>query len=104
MALQALHTFKKDASPDAGSSQIERKPRPVLVKGSRKSTSKSLPMYGPGAAVIHEVRELLQLAAVVLALAESRTSDDAELLHFLKLGERALADVGTLMTTNFPNR
>jgi hypothetical protein len=103
MALQVLNTVKKDVSPDAASSQIERKPRPVLVKGSRRSASKSLPTSGPAAAVIHEVRELLQLAAVVLALAESRTSDDAELLHFLKLGERALADVGTLMAANFSN-
>jgi hypothetical protein len=101
VASHAPKPFEQSIPSAAGAVQRESKPRPVLVKGSRKLPSKPLQSFAPEPAVIHEVRELLHLSAMVLAIAESRASEDAELLHFLRLGERAVADIGTLIAAHF---
>jgi hypothetical protein len=100
MAAHVPKSFKQSISPAAGAAQVEPKLRPVLVKGSGKLPSKPRQSLAEPA-IIHDVRELLHLAGMVLALAASKAPEDAELVHFLRLGERAIADVGTLMTAHF---
>jgi hypothetical protein len=87
MVFHVFNTLKRDSLPAAPDSQ-----RKTSSPWSRNSDLKS--------AVIHEMRELLQQAAVVLAIAESKASHDPELLDFLKGGERAIADVGILMAAH----
>jgi hypothetical protein len=101
MAAHSPKSSEHSIPPTASAAQVEPKLRPVLVKGSRKLPSKPRQGFAPEPAVIHDVRELLHLAGMVLAVAASRAPEDTELLHFLKLGERAIADVGTLMTAHF---
>jgi hypothetical protein len=104
MMAYALNTFKTDILPASSGSQIERRPRPLLANDPQKMPRVSARNAGLKRAVIHEVRELLHQAALALAIAESKASDNSELLDFLKGGERALAEVGILMTAHFPSR
>jgi hypothetical protein len=100
MAVQILNISEKSVL-QRRIDQSDPRLGPVLVKGSRKLLQEPAHKVYPEPPVMHAARELLQLAVIVLAVAESRVSDDTELRQFLKLGERAIADVGVLMTAHF---
>jgi hypothetical protein len=48
--------------------------------------------------VTQRIRELLHVANMVFALAESKTAGNEDFLHFLRVGERALISVGDLLS------
>jgi len=102
MAAHAFNAFDKPASAARDAVGAERKLRPVPVKAGRKLSRTLLQESRPQSLVIHDIRELLHITGMVLAVAQTRTSNDVELLHFLKLGERSIADVATLIAAHFP--
>lgn len=45
----------------------------------------------------HSLRELLHVATLVFGLVESKTAGNEEVLHWLRVGERALTSAGNLL-------
>jgi hypothetical protein len=94
--------FEGAVPPTEDSVSAEHRLVPILMEDEPKLTDIPLQDSRPQPLAIHDIRELLHITGMVLAVAQTRTSNDFELLHFLRLGERAIADVATLLAVHFP--
>src|SRR5262249_12588488 len=102
MAARAVNPFERSAPPAEDLVSAEQKFVPVLMDEGQILPEIPLQDSRPQPLAIHDIRELLHITGMVLAVAQTRTSKDFELLHFLRLGERAIADVATLLAAHFP--